>query len=397
MNTQSITQTTTKDVNLIIDKCYKQLKDIERFSFSPHFKYTEIELVLNTIKEIPKSEYFISLYQNEVDLLLEALIITNKHIIFKNTDKDAQIIKLNEVNTIDYVSEGSENYIIVNDERVLNLNVNLRVTKIYGEFLKEIITINLPEIDFSNFEEKTFFKVEEIHINPVLVNKWINEKDEKEKKIAFNNLIEHASKITFKDSFELLEKIIINRRIEKDLNQIWEFYDENENLFFTSDKINIIKGKLINGEIKSTHLCKRNHIGSFKTVKDFLAKEEKKIKYLYEPIKKYRKTSLILGIIAGIIMATFYLINSDIPAGISIKTEAAVLLFGIGSLLFGILANNGMGYWFGAILSIVGIIMLFIKLSTIIAIVLLVVALTIATSYLIGLGLYYLKKPVKLI
>lgn len=105
------------------------------------------------------------------------------------------------------------------------------------------------------------------------------------------------------------EELIASYRIRFNLGQLWQFADESGRIPYESAQVEEIKQNLVNGNLSSGALCRKNRVGYFHPIKDSLVKAEGPIEVLYQPLRYHiARGAGVSGILAVIIclVAGFY-------------------------------------------------------------------------------------------
>ncbi len=100
---------------------------------------------------------------------------------------------------------------------------------------------------------------------------------------------------------EKLEKQIEEYREEHKLGKTWQFFGAHDNVIFETDDIEVIRDKLVAGELPADAGCRRNRVGKPSPIAKSLARKEGRIELLYKPIGYHVKTG---GMVVGGILAT---------------------------------------------------------------------------------------------
>ena len=95
------------------------------------------------------------------------------------------------------------------------------------------------------------------------------------------------------------------------LGTCWQFFDRSGKLVFELSKVEVVRDKLLSGELPPDSTCRKNRLGKPVPLADGIAKEEGKIEILFKPIAYHVKTG---GIVVGGLIAVAALVAAVVMA-----------------------------------------------------------------------------------
>ncbi|MBN1952518.1 MAG: APC family permease [Bacteroidales bacterium] len=371
-----------RELQKILDVTRLKLNRHEDLFITPKF---DVSLIVNTINDfisIPVDEYLLLFADLSDSQSKNALYVTNKNII-RIGDNGSSEISFEKIRQV--MLDGPDTYsILLNGTRFFDFPDHQNMANIVIEFLADLQNIGISNLDFARSEIR-YPKFADI-IDAVIT---YNEKNKDS--IRLEKLYFKLSDSGFKTR---IEDAILTVKQSGNQNNQWEFFNENGEKYYSTDKVKDIAEKMKTKVIKPEHMVIRNGVGEMKPVRE-ISQSEPLLKRALNPFPRIMNSSAILGGIVGLILGTLYFFMLQDTYDVRIDfIVAGLVLIAIGFISYEISKKNPHpAYkWVGRLVPIAGGISFLYGSAWFLIIVLAFIAGTALLSLIVGWILYQRSK-----